>query len=72
VLFSETQRDVTKAESNPKLNRYTDAQLADLAKAPAPAELPEIDLKNLKIPEQPEERVAFLFEHSIPGVDESV
>ena len=40
----------------PLFARYTDAQLADLAKAPQPFAKKKIDLNNLEIPEDAEER----------------
>lgn len=44
----------------PDFARYTDAQLADLAKAPEPFAKKKVDLNNLEIPEDAEERRDFL------------
>lgn len=59
ILISEPLRNIAEAEAKPELRRYTDAELADLAAAPAPVQPLKIDLKNLIPPEDPEERIRF-------------
>ncbi len=59
ILISETLRNIAEPEGKPALQRYTDAQLADLATAPAPVQPMKIDLNNLTPPEDPEERSRF-------------
>jgi carboxypeptidase Q len=59
ILISEPLRNIADAEGKPELARYTDAQLADLAAAPAPVQPMRIDLSNLNPPEDPEERIRF-------------
>lgn len=59
VLISEPLRNVADPESRPDLRRYTDAELAELAIAPAPVQPMKIDLNNLTPPEDAEERIRF-------------
>ncbi len=54
VLLSEPK--VPLPQSNPQFRRYTDAELAEIANSPEPAEKQEIkNLEDLKWPEEPEE-----------------
>ncbi len=48
-----------KLLTSPLARRYTDQELADIAKAPDPMALPAIDPVNPVIPQKPEERRAF-------------
>ena len=45
--------------TTPLFKRDSDSDLADLAKAPAPAEKMQVDLKNLQVPEDPQKRRQF-------------
>jgi carboxypeptidase Q len=56
VLISEQMHNIVKAESTPELHRFTDAELRELAVAPPPAERVQVDIANLAIPDDPEER----------------
>ena len=56
VLISEQVHNIIKAESTPELRRFTDAELRDLAVAPPPAEKVQVDIANITIPDDPEER----------------
>ncbi len=59
VLISEPLRNIADAESKPDLRRFTDAELTDLATAPAPSPKMKIDPSNLVVPEDLEERLRF-------------
>ncbi len=59
VLISEPLHNIADPESRPDLRRYTDAELAELATAPAPVQPMKIDLNNLNPPEDLEERIRF-------------
>ncbi|HYL35304.1 MAG TPA: M20/M25/M40 family metallo-hydrolase [Bryobacteraceae bacterium] len=59
LLISEPVRNVSDAESRPELRRYTDAELSELTIAPAPVPKMKIDLANLVVPEDLEERLRF-------------
>ena len=59
VLITDTK--VTPPRNQPNFRRYTDAQLADLAKAPAPFAKKKIDPNNFEVPEDAEERRSFFF-----------
>jgi carboxypeptidase Q len=59
VLISEPLHNIAAQESAPELRRYTDAELHDLAAAPAPVQKMVLDPKDLVIPEDPEERARF-------------
>jgi carboxypeptidase Q len=59
VLISESLHNIAEAEARPEMGRYTDAELAELAAAPAPVQPMKIDLNNLVPPEDPEERIRF-------------
>jgi len=59
VLISQPLHNIADAESRPELRRYTDAELAELAIAPAPVQPMKIDLNNLEPPEDVEDRIRF-------------
>ena len=60
VLISEAKADVTAPETKPELIRYTDAQLADMAAAPAPTPKADYDPAHLVVPENPEAALRFV------------
>ena len=64
VLISEPMNNIVESESKPAFTRYTDAQLQDLATAPALVEKMKIDPADLNVPEDPEQR--FRFFSSLP------
>ncbi len=57
VLLSEP--DAVPPAATPLFKRDTDADLAELAKAPTPMEKVQIDWKNLQVPDDPQKRRAF-------------
>ena len=59
VLISEPFNNIVEAESKAAFQRYTDAQLHDLAVAPTPIEKMKIDPADLTIPDDPEQRMRF-------------
>ena len=59
VLISQPLHNIADVESRPELRRYTDAELAEMATAPAPVQHMKIDLNNLEPPEDVEERIRF-------------
>ena len=59
VLISEPMNNIVESESKPAFQRYTDAQLQDLAAAPALMEKMKIDPSELTVPDDPEQRMRF-------------
>jgi carboxypeptidase Q len=59
VLISAPMNNIIESESKPAFKRYTDAELADLATAPALVEKMKIDPSDLNIPDDPEQRMRF-------------
>lgn len=57
VLLSEP--DTVPPAATPLFKRDSDAELAELAKAPTPTEKVQIDWKNLQVPDDPQKRRAF-------------
>ena len=60
----------TPPPDKPLFTRYTDAQLAELAKAPQPFAKKKIDLNNLEVPEHPEERRDFFRSLSASAIEQ--
>lgn len=58
VLLSEA-KDV-KPSTRPLFRRYTDAELADISKAPEPSVRMNVPIDELKVPKQPDEMEKFL------------
>jgi carboxypeptidase Q len=65
VLLSKTPH--VSPETEPRFERYTDAQLADIAKAPSPHAEKKVDFQTLEVPEDPAERREFF--RSLPEQD---
>jgi carboxypeptidase Q len=59
VLISEPVNNIVEAESKAAFTRYTDAELQDLAVAPALVEKMKIDVTNLEVPDEAEQRMRF-------------
>src|SRR5258706_8350527 len=57
VLLSDP--DPVPPATDPLFKRDSDADLAEKAKAPTPAEKPQIDMKNLQVPDDPQKRRQF-------------
>ena len=73
VLLSDP--DPVPPAAAPAFKRDSEADLADLAKAPAPAEKPQVDMKNLQVPEDPQKRREFfnaLTEEQIDQIRDTV
>ena len=61
VLMSQQVRTGVSPETRPLVRRYTDAELASMAKAPEPIlHIPISENEELKIPEDPMERLEYL------------
>ena len=69
VLISEPINNIVESESKPAFHRYTDAELQDLAVAPAPVEKMKIDVANLDIPDDAEQRMRFFTSMSPAMID---
>ena len=59
VLISEPFNNIVESESKPDFQRYTDAQLQELATAPPLVEKMKIDPADLTVPEDLEQRLRF-------------
>ncbi len=59
VLISEPINNIVESESKPAFHRYTDAELQDLAVAPALVEKMKIDVANFEVPDDAEQRMRF-------------
>ncbi len=68
VLISKPPKD--SPETEPRFERYTDAQLADIAKAPSPRAEKKIDFQTLEVPEDPAERHEFFSSLPESAIDE--
>jgi len=69
VLISEPINNIVESESKAAFTRYTDAELQDLAVAPAPVEKLKIDVGNLDVPDDPVERMRFFTSMSSATMD---
>ena len=69
VLISEPINNIVESESKPAFTRYTDAELQDLAVAPAPVEKMKIDVANLDLPDDPVQRMRFFTSMSPATID---
>ena len=67
VLISEPINNIVESESKAAFVRYTEAELRDLAVAPAPMEKMKIDVTNLEVPDEAEQRMRF-FISMTPGM----
>jgi len=63
VLISEPINNIVESESKAAFSRYTDAELQDLAVAPALVEKMKIDVANLDVPEDAQQRMRFFHEY---------
>jgi len=70
VLISEPINNIVESESKPAFSRYTDAELQELAVAPAPVEKMKIDIANLDVPDDAEQRMRFFTSMSPTLIDE--
>ena len=68
VLLSEP--DPVPAAATALFKRDSEAELADLAKAPAPAERVQIDPKNIEVPDDPQKRRAFFQSQTEEQIDQ--
>ena len=57
ILISEPINNIVESESKPAFRRYTDAELQDLAVAPALVEKMKIDVANLEVPDDADQRM---------------
>src|SRR5271168_4296436 len=70
VLISEPINNIVESESKRAFRRYTDAELQDMAVAPAPVEKMKIDIGNLDVPDDAEQRMRFFTSMSPAMMDE--
>jgi hypothetical protein len=70
VLISEPINNIVESESKPAFRRYTDAELQEMAVAPAPVQKIKIDVTNMDVPENPEQRMQFFTSMSPAMIDE--
>jgi carboxypeptidase Q len=69
VLISEPINNIVESESKPAFRRYTDAELQDLAVAPALVEKMKIDVANLDVPDDADQRMRFFTSMSPAMID---
>jgi carboxypeptidase Q len=69
ILISEPINNIVESESKPAFRRYTDAELQDLAVAPALVEKMKIDVANLDVPDDAEQRMRFFTSMSPAMID---
>ncbi|HEV8038884.1 MAG TPA: M20/M25/M40 family metallo-hydrolase [Bryobacteraceae bacterium] len=69
ILISEPINNIVESESKPAFRRYTDAELQDLAVAPAPVEKMKIDMTNLDVPDDADQRMRFFTSMSPAMID---
>jgi len=69
VLISEPINNIVEAESKPAFRRYTGAELQDMAVAPALVERMKVDVANLDVPDDAEQRMRFFTSMSPAMID---
>jgi carboxypeptidase Q len=69
VLISEPINNIVESESKAAFRRYTDAELQDLAAAPALVEKMKIDVANLDVPDDADQRMRFFTSMSPAMID---